>query len=149
MVSGYVRVGKPKESLKLFREMLDSGVEPNGFTLSAAIKACSELEALRTGRCFHGVVLVRRFESNYVIASTLIDMYGRNFEAEDARKVFDEMLGPDGICWTSVISALTRCDQFDEALGFFYSMQKNFSLFANGFTFKVVCFFFFFLKEGS
>ncbi|XXG70489.1 hypothetical protein AAC387_Pa06g3245 [Persea americana] len=138
MVSGYVRVGKPKESLKLFREMLDSGVEPNEFTLSAAIKACSELELLRTGRCFHGVVLIRRLESNYVIASTLIDMYGRNFEVDDARKVFDEMLGPDGICWTSVISALTRCDQFDEALGFFYSMQKNCSLFADGFTFGTV-----------
>ncbi|XP_077254077.1 pentatricopeptide repeat (PPR-like) superfamily protein [Tasmannia lanceolata] len=138
MVSGYVRAGKPRESLVLFQKMWDFGVEPNAYTLSAAIKACSELGAPRLGRCFHGMVLGLGFSSNYVIASALIDMYGRNFCFEDARCLFDEMPQPDAICWTSVMSALTRNDQFEEALGLFFLMQRNFSLFPDEFTFGTV-----------
>jgi len=80
MISGYIRAGKPGSSLELFWEMLGFGIEPNGFTLSAVIKACSVLGDLRLGRCFHGVVVRRGFDSNHVISSALIDMYGKNYE---------------------------------------------------------------------
>ncbi|KAE8075875.1 hypothetical protein FH972_014558 [Carpinus fangiana] len=125
MISGYIRAGRPGSSLELFWEMLGFGIEPNGFTLSAVIKACSELGDLRLGRCFHGVVVRRGFDSNHVISSALIDMYGKNYESGDAHRLFDELPKPDVICWTSVISALTRNDLFEEALGFFYAMQRN------------------------
>ncbi|XP_010268791.1 PREDICTED: pentatricopeptide repeat-containing protein At1g03540 [Nelumbo nucifera] len=138
MISGYLHVGKPMESLEMFEKMLEFGVEPNAFTLSAAIKACSELGTLKLGRCFHGVVLGRGFDSNCVIASALIDMYGRNFYLEDACLLFVEMPQPDAICWTSVISAFTRNDRFEEALGFFYLMQRKYGLLPDGFTFGTV-----------
>lgn len=138
MISGYIHVGKPKNSLRLFWEMLESGVEPNGFSLSAVIKACSELEDLKSGKCFHGMVITRGFDSNHVISSALIDMYGRNHEVQDARRLFDEMLEPDAICWTSVIAAFTRNDLFEEALEFFYVMHRDHKLIPDGFTFGTV-----------
>ncbi|KAL7000331.1 Pentatricopeptide repeat-containing protein [Sarracenia purpurea var. burkii] len=138
MISGYIRVGKPTNSIGLFSEMLCFGVEPNAFTLSAVIKACSELGNLKFGRCFHGIVFRRGFDSCHVIASALIDMYGRNSESNDAFQLFDELLEPDAICWTSVISAFTRNDLFGEALGFFYSMQRNHGLLPDEFTIGTV-----------
>ncbi|KAH7576878.1 hypothetical protein JRO89_XS01G0169700 [Xanthoceras sorbifolium] len=138
MISGYVRVGKPKSALDIFWEMLGLDVEPNGFTLSAVIKACSELGFIRLGRCFHGVVMRRGFDSNHVISSALIDMYGRNCESKDARQLFDELPVPDTICWTSVISAFTRNDMYEEALEFFYLMQKQHGFLADEFTFGTV-----------
>ncbi|XP_042477960.1 pentatricopeptide repeat-containing protein At1g03540 [Macadamia integrifolia] len=138
IISGYIRIGKPLESLEMFLKMSELGVEPNGFTLSAAIKACSELGALKLGRCFHGMVLGCGFGSNCVIASALLDMYGRNSRLEDALLLFDEMPQRDAICWTSVISACTRNDCFEEALGFFYLMQRKYGCFADGFTFGTV-----------
>ena len=138
MISGYVRSGKPRNSLELFWEMLAFGIEPNGFTLSAVIKACSELGDLRLGWCFHGVVMRHGFDSNHVISSALIDMYGRNYESGDARQLFDELPEPDAICWTSVISAFTRNDLFEEALGFFYVMQRNHGLIPDEFTLGTV-----------
>ncbi|PKA52221.1 Pentatricopeptide repeat-containing protein [Apostasia shenzhenica] len=125
MVSGYVRAGKPIEALRMFISMSDFGVDPNAFTLSSAIKACAELENPDLGRCFHGKVMVIGFKSNRVISSSLVDLYGRSSFVDDARKVFDEMPDPDPICWTSLISALTRNDRFEEALGFFRSMLKK------------------------
>ncbi|GAV61048.1 PPR domain-containing protein [Cephalotus follicularis] len=138
MISGYINVGKPRSSLDMFLEMLGFGVEPNGFTLSAVIKACSEIGVLKLGRCFHGVVMRRGFDLNQVISSALINMYGRNFESNDARRLFDEMPQPDAICWTSVISAFTRNDLYAEALAFFYSLQRNHGLMPDGFTFGTV-----------
>ncbi|XP_052177386.1 pentatricopeptide repeat-containing protein At1g03540 [Diospyros lotus] len=138
MISSYIRVGKPRDSIRLFLEMLDSGVQPNAFTLSSVIKACSEIGDLEIGQCLHGVVFREGFDLNHVITSVLIDMYGRNYEPRKARQLFDELAEPDAICWTSVISAFTRNDLFGEALGFFYSMQRDYCLLPDGFTFGTV-----------
>lgn len=138
MISGYIQVGEFEESLKLFWDMLGSEIEPNGFTLSAVIKACSELGKLRLGWCFHGMVFGRGFDPNPVISSALIDMYGRNYCPREAQRLFNELLEPDAICWTSVISAFTRNDQFEEALALFFSMLRNYKLIPDGFTFGTV-----------
>nr|TKS16644.1 pentatricopeptide repeat-containing family protein [Populus alba] len=138
MITGYVKVEKPKKSLELFLEMLGLGIEPNGFTLSAVIKACSGLGDLRLGKCFHGVVMVRGFDLNDVISTALIDMYGRNSAVDDASLVFVELPQPDAVCWTSIISAFTRNDAYDKALGFFYSMCRKHGLSPDGFTFGTV-----------
>ncbi|WCJ30662.1 Pentatricopeptide repeat (PPR-like) superfamily protein [Euphorbia peplus] len=138
MITGYTKHGIPQNAIELFFEMTGFGIEPNGFTLSVVIKACTDLGDSKLGRCFHGVVIVLGFESNCVISSGLIDFYGRNYRIGDARKVFDEMLEPDNICWTSVISAFTRNDMYDEALGFFYLMQREVKLIPDMFTFGTV-----------
>lgn len=138
MIAGYVQWGKPQDSLGLYREMLGSGIETNEFTLSAVVKASSELGDLKVGRCFHGVVLSCGFNMNNVIACALIDMYGRTYEVQDARQLFDELLEPDAISWTSVISACTRNDMFKDALGLFYLMQINCGFSPDGFMFGTV-----------
>lgn len=135
MISGYVRFKKPQLSIDLYMKMVGLGVEANGFTLSAVIKACSDLGELKLGKCFHGVVIKCGFELNHVIASALIDMYGRNFASGDSRQLFDELLEPDSICWTSVISAYTRNDLYKEASKFFYQMHSNSGFLPDEFTF--------------
>ncbi|XVF44438.1 hypothetical protein PTKIN_Ptkin02bG0120100 [Pterospermum kingtungense] len=138
MVSGYIKAGKPESSLEMVFEMLGLGVEPNGFTLSAVIKACSVLGKIRLGWCFHGVVVKRGFDSNRVISCALIDFYGRNWQLNEVCQLFDELPEPDAICWTSIISALTRNDLYEEALRFFHMMQRNHGLSPDGFTFGTV-----------
>nr|XP_009602573.2 pentatricopeptide repeat-containing protein At1g03540 [Nicotiana tomentosiformis] len=138
MITGYVKIGKPNVSLKLYGEMIGLGFEPNGFTLSAVIKACSEIGLLKLGRGFHGVVIIRGFDENNVIVSALIDMYGKNCESGDAVKMFDELPEPDAVCWTSVISGLTRCELHEEALRLFYLMHRKNGLLPDLFTFGSV-----------
>ncbi|KAL7142201.1 hypothetical protein ABFS83_08G108200 [Erythranthe nasuta] len=135
MISGYIRAGKPRNAIGLYLEMLSIGIEPNAFTLSAVIKACSDIRELRFGKCLHGVVVRCGFECNEVIAAALIDMYGRSCRSGDCRKVFDEMPEPDAVCCTSVISAFTRCDLYREALGVFYLMFRKYGFMPDWFTF--------------
>ncbi|KAK6142503.1 hypothetical protein DH2020_022851 [Rehmannia glutinosa] len=97
MISGYIRVGRPMNAIQLYLEMLDFGIEPNAFTLSAVIKACSR--------------------------------------PSDSRQLFDEMVEPDAVCCTSVISALTRSDLYQEALGMFHLMFRKYGFLPDWFTF--------------
>lgn len=137
MISGYVRVN-PEKSLKYFWDMLSVGIEANAFTLSAGIKACSEIGDVKVGRCFHGVVLRGGFEFNLVIGSALVDLYGKNKWLRYARHVFDQLPEPDSVCWSSVISALTKNDMYEEAMTFFYMMQREHKLVPDEFTYGSV-----------
>ncbi|KAK1288476.1 Pentatricopeptide repeat-containing protein [Acorus calamus] len=151
MVSGYIGFGRPEESLRTFKRMVESGVDPNAFTLSSSIKACAVLGALKLGRCLHGVVLLRGFASNEVIVSSLIDMYGRNSASNEALQSFEEMAEPDSVSWTSVISMFTRNDRYEEALRCFYLMQEKIGFVADGFIFGSIltaCGNLGFLKKG-
>ena len=141
MVSAYVRAGRPHQAISLVQDMWALGVEPNAFTLSAALKSCSEIasswetSALVLGKSFHAIVIFLGYNSNPVITSALIDMYGSNSSPQDALQMFDEIRSPDAICWTSAISALTRNDEFDAALATFFFVRRNHHLVADGFTY--------------
>ncbi|VVA89842.1 unnamed protein product [Arabis nemorensis] len=138
MMSGYVGSKEHVKALEMFVEMVSFGLEPNAFTLSSAVKACSELGDVWLGRCFHGVVITRGFEWNHVISSTLAYMYGVNREPVDARRVFDEMPEADVICWTAVLSAFSKNDLYEEALELFYAMHRGKGLVPDGSTFGTV-----------
>ncbi|CAN1220893.1 Pentatricopeptide repeat-containing protein At1g03540 [Linum grandiflorum] len=138
MITGYVKVEKPRSAIRLFLEMVEFGVEPNAFTLSAVVKSCSDLGDLILGSAFHIIVIAHGFESNNVISSALIDMYGRNSAVPDARQLFDELSESDAICWTSVISAFTKNDMYSEALSFFNSMQRKHGFGLDVFTFGTI-----------
>ncbi|KAL3627195.1 hypothetical protein CASFOL_028558 [Castilleja foliolosa] len=136
MISGYIRVGKPRNAIELYLQMLSFGVEPNAFTLSAVVKACSEVgDLLGLGKCLHGVVVKCGFECNEVIVAALVDMYGKNRVPNHSRQLFDQMSEPDAVCCTSIISAFTRCDLYVEALGMFYQMYRKYKFSPDWFTF--------------
>ncbi|KAL9244543.1 hypothetical protein vseg_018312 [Gypsophila vaccaria] len=134
MISGYARVC-PMKALGYFRNMLGDGIEANAFTLSSGIKSCCEVGDVKLGRGFHGVVLRRGFESNFVIGSSLIDMYGKNRNLSSARHVFDELPEPDAICWSSIISGFVKNDLYEEGLVHFYRMQRKHKLVPDEFTY--------------
>lgn len=43
--------GKGRESIGLLKEIMRESVEPDGFTLSALVKACGELVDLKLSSC--------------------------------------------------------------------------------------------------
>ncbi|XP_020218505.1 pentatricopeptide repeat-containing protein At1g03540 [Cajanus cajan] len=135
IISGYVQKAQPIDAIRLFLQMLGQGVQPNAFTLSSILKACSQLQHLPLGSSLHGTITTRGFASNRVIACALIDMYGRARVLEGARRVFDELPQPDPVCWTAVISTLARNDRFSDAVGLFWAMHDGgLGLEADGFT---------------
>ncbi|KAH6800438.1 hypothetical protein C2S52_000902 [Perilla frutescens var. hirtella] len=61
-------------------------------------------------RCLRGAIVRCGFECNEVIVATLIDMYGRSSEPSDCSQLFDEMLEPNCICYTSGLRRVVEYD---------------------------------------
>ncbi|XP_052880461.1 pentatricopeptide repeat-containing protein At1g03540-like [Gossypium arboreum] len=118
MVSEYIRAGKPKSSLQLFLELVGLGIEPSGFTLSDKGLFDSWNVA------FMGI-MKRKFDSDNVIMTALIDFYGRNGQLNEVCQMFDELPEPDTICLDSVISALTRNGLCKELVGVWGGLRQG------------------------
>ncbi|KAL0642576.1 hypothetical protein Bca4012_040866 [Brassica carinata] len=78
-------------------------LHPNRSTFPCAIKACSSLLDLFSGKQTHQQAFVFGYHSDVFVSSALIVMYSACGEVEDARKVFDEMPERNIVCWTSMI----------------------------------------------
>ncbi|KAJ8565725.1 hypothetical protein K7X08_008301 [Anisodus acutangulus] len=53
MIDGYSQHGMPDEALVLFRQMLQSKVQPNEVTVVAALSACAQMGVLESGPWIH------------------------------------------------------------------------------------------------
>ncbi|KAK1324778.1 Pentatricopeptide repeat-containing protein [Acorus calamus] len=115
MISGYIGFGRPEESRRTFKRMVEYGIDPNAFTLSFSIKACAVLGALKLGRCLHGVVFLRGFASNEVIVHSLS-------ASNEALQSFEEMAEPDSVSWR------TSSGQVKRWRNYFRSMREDYKI---------------------
>ncbi|KAK3134086.1 hypothetical protein QOZ80_6AG0544850 [Eleusine coracana subsp. coracana] len=136
VLAAFVRDGQPRCALACLRTMVAGAddVAPSAHALSASAKACAVLRDLRAGACVHGTIFVRGYGDDDVVLSALVDMYGHVGAPGDARKAFGEMCTPDGICYTSLISAFVRNDWFNEAVRWFRTMMTTDGLLPDGCT---------------
>ena len=126
MINGYVRCGKYKEALDLFREMQTfeaNYVRPNEFILSGILAACGRLGALEHGKWAHAYIDKCGMAVDVVLGTALIDMYAKCGDIEKARWVFGN-LGPnkDVMAWSAMISGLAMHGLAEESLALFSKM---------------------------
>ncbi|EXB74809.1 hypothetical protein L484_023553 [Morus notabilis] len=119
VIAGYIDLGQPRTALRMFGEMPECSVPPNEFTFSTAIKACSVLSNLRTGKEIHARVEVCGLRNNLVLCSTLVDMYGKCDDVDGARRVFDAMRCRNVVSWTTMIATYGQNARGHEALQLF------------------------------
>lgn len=108
LMAGFINVGRPDSALLMFGKMLERWVLPNAFTFATLINACSMLADLRTGQKIHSHVEIFGVRCNLVVCSSLIDMYGKCNNVDDARRVFDGMDYRNIVTWTSMITAYAQ-----------------------------------------
>ncbi|KAK9288092.1 hypothetical protein L1049_016539 [Liquidambar formosana] len=119
LMAGFIDAGRPKMALWLFGKMHESTVMPNSFTFATLVNACSILADLKTGKRVHAQVEIFGFQSNLVVCSSLIDMYGKCNDVNEAHRVFDLMGFRNVVSWTSMIAAYAQNAQGHVALQLF------------------------------
>ncbi|CAN0911806.1 Pentatricopeptide repeat-containing protein At3g57430, chloroplastic [Linum grandiflorum] len=104
--------------------MILSGMQPNSFIFPAVLKAVASLQDLRLGKQIHAhaVKFGHGGVSVVSIANSLVNLYGKCGEVADARKAFDEITERDAVSWNSIISALCRDEEWEDALESFRLM---------------------------
>ncbi|KAL0917368.1 hypothetical protein M5K25_012422 [Dendrobium thyrsiflorum] len=125
MIQGYAKIGDLEESLQLFSQMRNENVNANSTTFAIMLDACTEFGKRREGTQIHGLVIALGFEQDIFLANTLIVMYYRVDNMDDARKMFDAMSRRDVVSWNSLITGYVEQDKIEEAYALFDSMPEK------------------------
>eukprot|EP00249_Psilotum_nudum_P007525 c20627_g1_i1 orf=2-1159(-) len=104
MIGACARNGHRKEALQLYRTMHLEGMEPDKATFATILNACPGAAFLPEGRMIHADILERGFESDVVIGTAIINLYGKCGNLEDARSLFDKLAGRNIISWNTMIA---------------------------------------------
>ncbi|KAK9157378.1 hypothetical protein Scep_003952 [Stephania cephalantha] len=108
MVTAYVRHGRFKEALNMFRDLQVAGVEPNDSTIMGVLCSCANLGALDTGRWIHSYVKKQKGTSFDVrITTALIDMYFKCGSVSNAVDVFAGAKEKNVAVWTAMIHGMS------------------------------------------
>lgn len=119
MISIFCTNKSPIEALNLFCHL---DLEPDEFTITGIITACTQLGSMRHGRQIHAYVHRFRLHKNPVICSALIDMYSNCGRLELAGHVFQGLPNKSVIAWNSIISAYGYHNNGKKALELFQEM---------------------------
>nr|XP_011468208.1 PREDICTED: pentatricopeptide repeat-containing protein At3g26782, mitochondrial [Fragaria vesca subsp. vesca] len=116
VIADLARSGNSVEALGAFSSMRKLSLRPNRSSFPCAIKSCSALLDVHSGRQAHQQALVFGFESDLFVSSALIDMYCRCGLLRDAWKLFDEIPHRNVVSWTSMITGCLLNDHTRQAL---------------------------------
>ncbi|KAK8930618.1 Pentatricopeptide repeat-containing protein [Platanthera zijinensis] len=123
IIVGYIQNGFDEDAMKLFRLMIGEGAEPNNYTFSAILSACSSSGSLEHGRQIHSKAMKSEEGISISVNNALITMYAKSGCIERAKSVFDQIRrNSEPISWTSMILALAQHGMGEEALSLFEGM---------------------------
>ncbi|KAK6123210.1 hypothetical protein DH2020_043067 [Rehmannia glutinosa] len=112
-------------ALELLDRMQRSGISPNMFTLSSALKACAALGVQELGKQFHAKLIKREIMMDPFVSVGLIDMYCKCHMMKDAVVVYRLMPEKDLVAMNAMISGHAHNGENIEALNLFVEMHKQ------------------------
>ncbi|XP_024539069.1 pentatricopeptide repeat-containing protein At3g09040, mitochondrial [Selaginella moellendorffii] len=126
IISAYAQNGHFREALQLFQAMDLEGMQPNSFTLSSVVAACSGLEDPLQARAIHSRIVGAGFGSDEFVATAMVAMFSRCDGCWiDAKAVFDGMASRSVVSWNAVISGAIRGGEKDQALRLLWRMDNE------------------------
>lgn len=135
VIAAYSQNGQEDDAIKLYFEMLKSGLIPDEFTFGSIIKACSGMNDLRLGRQLHAHIIKSECGSHLIAQNALITMYTKFNQVTDSCNVFYHIVKKDLISWGSIIAGFSQLGYELEALGQFKQMLCQGEFWPNEFIF--------------
>ncbi|KAJ0978151.1 hypothetical protein J5N97_013625 [Dioscorea zingiberensis] len=125
MISACAQMGRPKEAISFFQEMLSLGVTPNLVTVVGVLPACAELAGLKLGKSIHCYALKSRICSDVSVGTALISMYAQCRHFTSAHALFDHLPHRDIVSWNALINGYAQSGDAENALQIFHSLQST------------------------
>ncbi|PIA47145.1 hypothetical protein AQUCO_01400089v1 [Aquilegia coerulea] len=124
MICGYAQNGFTEKSIEFYLLMNISGSKPNNMTFASIFKSCADHSLLLLGLQFHTEVIKTGLELSIIVSNSLITMYAKCGEINDATKIFmNTRNNRDVITWNSMICAFAHHGCGREALDTFSEMK--------------------------
>ncbi|OIW12537.1 hypothetical protein TanjilG_04701 [Lupinus angustifolius] len=116
LIAGFSEHGFEEVSFQLFAEMQAAGVQPNSFTLSTILGACSKMNSISQTTKHHAYIIKTKADDDMVVANALVDAYAGGGMADEAWRVIGMMNHRDPITYTSLASRLNQRGDHEMAL---------------------------------
>ncbi|XP_059463043.1 pentatricopeptide repeat-containing protein At1g53600, mitochondrial [Corylus avellana] len=125
VISGFVNNGEYEEAFRWFIEMLQKAVRPNPLTLSSVLSASASLATLNQGLQIHAHVLKMVMEFDLSVQNSLVSMYSKCGNMDDAYRIFTNIIAPNIVSFNSMITGYAQNGFGEEALRLFRKMQNE------------------------
>ncbi|CAL9065345.1 unnamed protein product [Musa banksii] len=132
MISCYAQNNEPHRAVSLFsglyRELFESKVIPNSYTLSVVLKSCGCIRSLVAVRQIHSLslkLLDEAGEGSVFAQNALIDVYAKLDCLHDAEHVFNRMKWKDLASRNIMMDAYAHNLLLDQAFKIFNSMNER------------------------
>lgn len=113
VISAHSRLGQQEQGLRLYHQMQESGIEPDGHAVVSALHACANITALEEGIHIHDYVVESGLESNMYVGNALVSMYASCGSLEEASTAFSRVPSQDVITWSALMGGYAQqgCEQ--------------------------------------
>ncbi|KAI5068876.1 hypothetical protein GOP47_0017221 [Adiantum capillus-veneris] len=125
MIAGYSEFGNAEEALHLYERMHKDGIQPNEVTFACILKACATLASLDHGRLVHREIMKQGLQFDLFVGNSLVGMFAKCGNLQDARRVFDALHVRDVISWSAMIEGYANHGHSHLALKFFHLMRNH------------------------
>lgn len=122
LITGLSYNSLDKEAFTFFKQMLQMGMLPNEFSFATTLSCSTKLSSLSQGRQLHGLIIKDGYANDVVVGSTLIDMYSKCGDVDEARLHFDMMPYKNTITWNEMIHGYAQNGRGDEAIFLYEDM---------------------------
>ncbi|CAJ1974307.1 unnamed protein product [Sphenostylis stenocarpa] len=119
MISGYARHDLGEDALRLFMLTLRKNIRPTEYMVSSLLSSVSIFLPVEVGNQIHSLVPKLGFESDAVIANSLVDMYAKFGFIDDALNIFKEMKIKDLVSWNTMMMGLTYNGRLSSTMNLF------------------------------
>ncbi|CAH2053195.1 unnamed protein product [Thlaspi arvense] len=110
----------------LFKEMILMKTQMDEVVVSSMLKICTTMASISTGRQIHGFALKSsQVRFDVALGNSLIDMYAKSGEIDDAALAFEEMDEKDVRSWTSLIAGYGRHGNIEKAIDLYSKMEHE------------------------
>ncbi|KAH7437522.1 hypothetical protein KP509_05G076200 [Ceratopteris richardii] len=110
---------------EMFEKMRKDGITPDNYIYSCALKACAMACSLIDGKWVHNHLISNGLEVDLVLGCTIVDMYAKCGELEEACRIFTDLERKDIVLWGAIIAGCVRQGSCALALRLYSDMRKK------------------------
>lgn len=125
MIMNFTQNGHAEEGVRCFNLMRLAGVKPDEGNIVALLQACEDLGVGKLADGVHGVIFSCCLNANERITTALLIVYAKLGRLNASKKVFGEMISPDGVAWTAMLAGYAMHGCGRKALELFKIMVKE------------------------
>lgn len=123
MIGAYVQHEQGNDAFRLYARMHQECIKPDRITYISILDVCASMAALAEGEQVHVEVVMEAYESDDVVGTALISLYGKCGSLEAAWAVFNKMSVQGVVTWNALIAGYAQHGHGKVTLELFYQMQ--------------------------